>query len=80
MPTCAPEPVALPHIANPTMLDVFAGGFGYHLNTAPFNVTEHPAITVPCGTYETLPLGMMLVGRHFEERTLLRAAHAFETA
>lgn len=47
-------------------------------NTAPFNVTGHPAISVPAGTVDGLPVGMMLVGRHGAESTLLRAAHAFE--
>ncbi|MGY4920432.1 amidase [Streptomyces sp. 900116325] len=47
-------------------------------NTAPFNVTGHPAISVPAGTVDGLPVGMMLVGRHGAEATLLRAARAFE--
>ena len=47
-------------------------------NTAPFDVSGHPAMTVPCGMSEGLPVGMMLVGRHFDESTVLRAAHAFE--
>jgi amidase len=49
-------------------------------NTAAFNVTGHPALTVPCALSEGLPVGMMLVGRPFEESTLLRVGHAFETA
>ncbi len=48
-------------------------------NTCPFDVTGHPAITVPCGASDGLPIGMMLVGRHWEDGTVLRAAHAFET-
>jgi len=47
-------------------------------NTAPFDVTGHPAISVPCALRDSLPVGMMLVGRHFDEATLYRAAHAFE--
>jgi amidase len=51
------------------------------MNTAPFDLTAHPAISVPCGSSdEGLPIGLMLVGRHFEEETLIRAAHAFEQA
>jgi amidase len=49
-------------------------------NTCPFDVSGHPAMTVPCGKIDGLPIGMMLVGRHFEEATLLRAARAFEAA
>ena len=47
-------------------------------NTSSFNVTGHPAITVPCGTSEGLPIGMMLVGRTGEDATVLRAADAYE--
>ncbi len=48
-------------------------------NTAPFDMTGHPAISVPCGkTSEGLPVGLMLVGRHFDDATVLRGAHAFE--
>src|SRR5438552_3756703 len=47
-------------------------------NTCPFDVTGHPAITVPCGMSDGLPVGMMLIGRQWEDGTVLRAAHAFE--
>ena len=47
-------------------------------NTCPFDVTGHPAITVPCGMSDGLPVGMMLIGRQWEDATVLRAAHAFE--
>ena len=47
-------------------------------NTAPFDFTGHPAINVPCGKSDGLPVGLMLVASRFDEATLLRAAHAFE--
>jgi amidase len=47
-------------------------------NTAPFDVTGHPAMNVPCGMSDGLPVGMMLVGRHGDDATVLRAADAFE--
>jgi len=48
--------------------------------TAQFDVTGQPACSVPCGwTKEGLPVGLQLVGRYFQEGTVLRAAHAFET-
>ena len=47
-------------------------------NTAPFDVTGHPAMNVPCGMTDGLPIGMMLVGGHWDESTIYRAAHAFE--
>jgi amidase len=47
-------------------------------NTCPFDVSGHPALTLPVGMQDGLPVGMMLVGRHFDEATLLRVAHVFE--
>ena len=47
-------------------------------NTAPFDVTGHPAMSVPCAMSAGLPVGMMLVGRPGDEATILRAADAFE--
>jgi len=49
-------------------------------NTCAFDVTHHPALSLPCGMSEGLPIGMMLVGRHCDESSLYRAAHAFEQA
>jgi amidase len=47
-------------------------------NTCSFDVSGHPAFTVPCGRVNGLPVGLMLVGRHFEETTLIRLARAIE--
>jgi amidase len=47
-------------------------------NTAPFDATGHPAISVPAGLVEGMPVGLMLVGAHRAEAGLLVAAHAFE--
>ena len=47
-------------------------------NTCPFDVTGHPAVTVPAGMSVGLPVGMMLIGRHWEDGTVLRAADAFQ--
>ena len=49
-------------------------------NTSPFDVTGNPALSVPCGTSDGLPVGMMLVGRHFDDATVLRAGHAYQSA
>ncbi len=58
--------------------EVVARGLEMLNNTAPFDASSHPAMTVPCAMSDGLPVGMMLIGRHFDESTLLRAAHAFE--
>jgi amidase len=47
-------------------------------NTAPFDATGHPAMSLPCGLADGLPVGLMLIGRHHDEATIYRAAHAFE--
>jgi amidase len=49
-------------------------------NTAPFDVTGHPATTVPAGLSDGLPVGLMIVGRHLADHTCLRVARAFENA
>lgn len=47
----------------------------------PFNLTQQPAASVPCGfTAKGLPAGLHLVGRMFDDRTVLAAAHAYEKA
>jgi amidase len=50
------------------------------VNTAPFDVSGHPATSVPAGLAGGLPVGLMIVGRHFGDTTCLRVARAFETA
>ncbi len=47
-------------------------------NTAPFDITHHPAMAIPCGMADGLPISMMLIGKHWDEATIYRAAYAFE--
>jgi aspartyl-tRNA(Asn)/glutamyl-tRNA(Gln) amidotransferase subunit A len=77
--------VAMP--TTPTVAHPIAGGEADNpagsltQNTAPFNLAGCPAISVPCGlTRSGLPIGLQLVGRHWDERTLLRVAFAYERA
>ena len=47
--------------------------------TRPFNLSGHPACSVPCGfTAAGLPLGMQLVGRPFDEATVLRVVDTYQ--
>jgi hypothetical protein len=46
--------------------------------TCPFNLTHHPALTLPCGLADGCPIGLMLVAKPFAEATLYTAAYAFE--
>ena len=47
-------------------------------NTCQFGVTGHPAISVPCGVDDDLPVGIMIVGKHLDELTVLQVADAVE--
>ncbi|OJW04423.1 MAG: hypothetical protein BGO39_11230 [Chloroflexi bacterium 54-19] len=48
--------------------------------TCPFNATGLPALAVPCGFENGLPLSMQLVGKPFDEATLLRVGYNYEQA
>lgn len=49
--------------------------------TAPFSLTGHPAVSIPCGfTPEGLPLGLQIVGKAFDEARLLAVAQRYEKA
>jgi amidase len=78
LPTTPMKATPLPP-ADASPQEVIASAFAPLPNTMPFNHSHHPALAVPCGTSEGLPVSMMLVGRHWEEALLYRAAHAFET-
>jgi amidase len=59
---------------------------GLTINTAIFNVTGHPAISIPIGTAPAmdnvevmLPVGMQVVGGLWQEEKILRVTHAWES-
>lgn len=77
LPTVPFKPRALPS-SDASPAEIIAEAFDPVSNTAPFDETQHPAMSIPCGMRDGLPIGMMLVGRHWEESTIYRAASAFE--
>ena len=79
MPTLPVKASPLPGPDSPRAY-ALARSFEVLPNTAPFDATHHPAMSLPCGMIDGLPVGLMLVGRHFDEMTIYRAAHAFEQA
>lgn len=48
------------------------------VDTVPINLAGVPSISVPCGFSEGLPVGMQIIGKHFDEATILRTAYTFE--
>ncbi|WP_088825856.1 MULTISPECIES: Asp-tRNA(Asn)/Glu-tRNA(Gln) amidotransferase subunit GatA [Listeria] len=50
------------------------------LLTIPINLAGLPAISVPCGLSDGLPVGLQIIGNHFKEGQIYQVAHAFEQA
>ncbi len=86
MPTC---PITAPAYETPEDhvdaidLTMFGGGRGFKLgrlgsNTSAFNYTGYPAISIPCGKANGLPIGLQLVAPHFRDDLLIRVAHAYQ--
>lgn len=46
--------------------------------TIPVSLAGVPAISVPCGFADGMPVGLQIIGKAFDERTVLRVAHAYE--
>lgn len=46
--------------------------------TIPVNLAGIPAVSIPCGFAEGLPVGLQIIGKEFDESTVLRVAHAYE--
>lgn len=48
--------------------------------TTPINLAGVPALSIPCGFANGLPLGLQIIGNYFDEATIYKAAHAYEQA
>ncbi len=48
------------------------------VDTLPVNIAGLPAVSLPCGVSDGLPVGLQIIGRAFDEARLLRVAHAYE--
>lgn len=77
MPTLPMVATPLP-CANAGTEEILQRAFEMLPNTAPFDCTHHPAMSLPCGMIDDLPVGLMLVGARFDEETIYQAAAAFE--
>lgn len=78
MPTVPGTADTLPK-GSPGDFALLERALGKAFNTSPFNVTGHPAISVPAGLVDGLPAGMMIVGKRFDDATVLKVADAFES-
>ncbi|XP_022805647.1 uncharacterized protein LOC111342795 [Stylophora pistillata] len=74
LPTIVKKP---PKVQNRSQME-FGTAFDFCQNTGPFNVTGHPALSINAGFSDGLPVGMMIVGRKFDEATVLNVAFAYE--
>ncbi|KAK7029649.1 hypothetical protein VNI00_014347 [Paramarasmius palmivorus] len=70
---------------NASVLDKMSKSMGQTLNTCPFNISGHPALSMPIGMLESLdnstlqfPVGMQIVAKHFDESTIYKAAFSWE--
>ena len=77
MPTLPMTATKLPQDSAP-ISEILLRGFEMLPNTAPFDCTHHPAMSLPCGSVNGLPVVLMLVGRQYGESTIYQAAAAFE--
>jgi amidase len=77
MPTLPLTATPLPKPGAP-LEEIIRRGTELTTNTCPFDVTGHPAMSIPCGTVDGLPVGLMLIARHWDEAAIYRAAYAFE--
>jgi amidase len=78
MPTTRTTAPPLPPAGAP-LAEYVGRALEVHEQTCPFDVTGHPAMSVPCAVSDGLPVGLTIVGARWDEATVLRVARAHET-
>jgi len=68
------------HRPDSDRLERIEGSVSNLANTCAFNMSGHPALSVPAVSSSELPAGVMFVGSHFDDATVLRAGYAAESA
>ncbi|MBA3906949.1 MAG: amidase [Pseudonocardiales bacterium] len=79
MPTLPMQATAIPPDGAPRE-EILGRALEMIANTCVTDVTGHPACSVPAGLAGGLPTGMMIIGKQFDDATVLRVAHTFEQA
>jgi amidase len=79
MPTCPMTATKIPAPDAPRE-EIIGRALEMVGNTCPLDVTGHPACSVPAGLSNGLPVGLMIIGKQFDDATVLRVAHTFEQA
>ncbi|WP_251363943.1 amidase [Epibacterium ulvae] len=77
MPTLPITASKLPE-TDASITEIVTRAFEMIANTAQFDVTGHPSMSIPCGQVDGLPVGLMLTGADYSESTIYAAAAAFE--
>ncbi|MEH6475861.1 MAG: amidase [Sneathiella sp.] len=77
VPTVPMKPQKIPG-PDVSMKEYVTRAFEMVGNTSAFNAGHFPAMSIPCGLSEGLPVGLMLIADDYCETTIYRAAHAFE--
>ncbi|KAK3103297.1 hypothetical protein FSP39_018300, partial [Pinctada imbricata] len=78
MPTTPGKPFKMPTNEH-SFSEIMDLTYGMNKNMSPFNVTGHPAISVNAGFTDGLPCGIMIVGKMFDDLTVLQVAKTVET-
>lgn len=73
-PTMPCLPWKIGEIADPLSM------YRMDIDTVAVNLAGAPAISIPAGLVDGLPVGLQLIAKHFDETTLLRVSYAYERA
>jgi amidase len=79
MPTTPQTAHKLPAMPEVDRREHIAQALNMVRNTAVFDLTGHPSISVPCRDVKGLPVGLMLTAAHYNDATVLRVAQAYQS-
>ncbi|WP_340117799.1 amidase [Pelagibius sp. 7325] len=80
MPTTPQTAHSMPASPEKDRVEHISQALNMVANTAAFDLSGHPSVSVPVNGVDGLPVGLMLTGRRFDDATVLRVAHAYQQA